>query len=78
MLPEEMPDKIAALKVHCDRVGRDVNDVRIAVCPYAKPCDRDALKRYEDAGVDQVIMAAFVPGQAEMAAAIDTIAADLL
>ena len=78
MLPEEMPAKIAALKVHCDREGRDVNDVRIAVCPYAKPCDRDALKRYEDAGVDQVIMAAFVPGQAEMAAAIDTIAADLL
>ncbi|MCB1749568.1 MAG: LLM class F420-dependent oxidoreductase [Gammaproteobacteria bacterium] len=78
MLPEEMPDKIAELKVHCDREGRDVADVRIAVCPYAKPCDRDSLKRYEDAGVDQVIMAAFVPGQDAMEAAIDGIASSLL
>jgi probable F420-dependent oxidoreductase len=78
MLPEEMPAKIAELKVHCDREGRDVADVRIAVCPYARPCDRDALRRYEDAGVDQVIMAAFVPGQDAMEAAIDGIAASLL
>ncbi len=78
MLPEEMPAKMAALKAHCDREGRDVNDVRVAVCPYAKPCDRDALKRYEDAGVDQVIMAAFVPGQAAMERAIDQVAAALL
>ncbi len=48
--------------MHCDREGRDVNDVEIVLYPYANPCDRDTLKRYEDVGVGQVIMAAFVPG----------------
>jgi len=78
VMPEAVPQKIAELKVHCDAEGRDINDVKIALCPYANPCDRDTLRRYEDAGVDQVIMAAFVPGQAEMEAAIDTIADRLM
>lgn len=73
-----MPAKFAELKIHCDREGRDVHDVKIALCPYANPCDRDTLKRYEDVGVDQVIMAAFVPGQDEMEAAIDEIAERLI
>ncbi len=78
VMPEDVPAKIAELKVHCDREGRDVNDVKIALSPYANPCDRDTLRRYEDAGVDQVIMAAFVPGQDEMEAAIDEIAERLI
>ena len=40
--------------------------MHIAVSPYANSCDRDMLKRYEDAGVHQVVLAAFVPGQAAM------------
>jgi len=78
VMPDEVPQKMAELKVHCDREGRDVNDVKIALCPYANPCDRDTLRRYEDAGVDQVVMAAFVPGQAEMEAVIDDIAERLI
>lgn len=78
ILPAEVPAKLRELAAHCARAGRDVADVKIALCPYAKPCDRDALRRYEDAGVDQIIMAAFVPGQAAMERAIDHIAAELL
>jgi probable F420-dependent oxidoreductase len=78
VMPEEVPAKMAELKEHCDREGRDVADVKIALCPYANPCDRDTLRRYEDAGVDQVVMAAFVPGQDEMEAAIDDIAERLI
>ncbi len=78
VMPEQVPAKIAELKKHCDAEGRDVNDVKIALCPYANPCDRDTLRRYEDHGVDQVIMAAFVPGQAAMEAAIDDIAERLI
>ncbi len=63
--------------MHWDYEGRDVNNVKIALYPHANPCDRDTLKPYEDAGVDQVIMAAFVPGQDEMEAAIDEIAGRL-
>ena len=76
--PEEMPAKFAELAGYCEREGRDVADVKVAVCPYARPCDRDTLRRYEDAGVDQGILAAFVPGQDAMERAIDDIAQALL
>jgi probable F420-dependent oxidoreductase len=78
VMPEQVPEKIAELKIHCDREGRDISDVKIALCPYANPCDRDTLRRYEDASIDQVIMAAFVPGQDEMEAVIDDIAEGLI
>lgn len=78
VMPEQVPDKMAELKIHCEREERDIAEVKIALCPYANPCDRDTLRRYEDAGIDQVIMAAFVPGQAEMEAAIDDIAERLI
>jgi len=78
VLQEDVPGKLAELARHSEQVGRDVKDVKVALCPYAKPCTRDTLKRYEDAGVDQVIMAAFVPGQAAMERAIEQIARELI
>jgi probable F420-dependent oxidoreductase len=78
VLPEDVPEKMVMLKEMCDREGRDINDVNVILCPYDKPCDADTLRRYEDAGVDQVVMAAFVPGQDEMEAAIDQIAEALI
>ena len=77
-MPEGVPAKMALLKAQCDREGRDVKDVKIALCPYANPCDRDTLRRYEDAGIDQVIMAAFVFGQDALEAAIDDLAERLI
>jgi probable F420-dependent oxidoreductase len=76
--PEQLPEKLISLQQHCDRAGRDIADVKVALCPYANPCDRDTLRRYEDQGVDQIIMAAFVPGQDAMERAIDEIAESLI
>ena len=78
VLPEQVPEKMALLKKHCDIEGRDINDVKVALCPYAHPCDRDMLKRYEDAGVHEVILAGFVPGCDALEKAIDQIAEDLI
>ncbi len=78
VMPEEVPAKMAMLKEQCDREGRDIKDVKVALCPYANPTDRDTLRRYEDAGIDQVIMAAFVFGQDELEAAIDDLAERLI
>ena len=78
VMPEGVPAKMAMLKEQCDLEGRDVNDVKIALCPYANACDRDTLRRYEDAGIDQVIMAAFVFGQDALEAAIDDLAEHLI
>ena len=66
IMPDQVPAKMAMLKEHCDREGRELKDVNVALCPYANPTDRDTLRRYEDAGIDQVIMAAFVFGQNEL------------
>lgn len=78
LLPEQVPAKLAELREHCAREGRDFADVRIAVGPYATPCDRDMLRRYEDVGVHQVVLAAFVPGQDAMERVIDDYARELL
>jgi probable F420-dependent oxidoreductase len=78
VMPEAVPEKMAMLKEQCDLEGRDVKDVKIALCPYANPTDRDTLRRYEDQGIDQVIMAAFVFGQSELEVAIDDLAESLL
>ena len=78
VMPEEAPAKLALLAEHCEREGRDVAKVQVALCPYAHPCDRDTLRRYEDAGVDQVVMAAFVPGCDTMEQTIDEIAETLI
>ena len=78
VMPEDVPAKIAMLKEHCDKEERDIKEVNIALCPYANPCDRDTLRRYEDAGIDQVIMAAFVFGQEPFERAIDDLTQRLL
>ena len=78
VLPEHMPEKLALLEAHCEREGRAIKDVQTAVSPYANACDRDMLKCYEDAGVHQVVLAAFVPGQDAMERAIDDYAKALL
>ncbi len=78
VLPEEMPEKCALLQGHCEREGRSFADVQLVVSPYANRCDRDMLRRYEDAGVDQVVLAAFVPGQVAMERTIDAYADALL
>ena len=78
VMPDQVAEKKALLQAHCEREGRALDDVKIALCPYANPCDKDTLRRYEDAGVDQVIVAAFVPGKDAMEKAIDTYAEQLL
>ena len=39
--------------------GRSRNEMEISVSPYFNPVDADAIKRYEDAGVDRVIAVVF-------------------
>ncbi|MBV8356431.1 MAG: hypothetical protein JO189_00635, partial [Deltaproteobacteria bacterium] len=36
--------------------GRRRSDVHLAVSPYAKPINTDDLKRYRDAGADEVVL----------------------
>jgi probable F420-dependent oxidoreductase len=56
LLPDEAGARIAVLDRMLAERGRKRSDVEISVSPYMKPArDADAIRRYADAGVDQVI-----------------------
>ena len=46
----------------------------MSVCPYFKGCDADKLKRYRDAGADQVILVGFAPDRASLRATVEGLA----
>jgi probable F420-dependent oxidoreductase len=57
------PEPLAARLRDLDRLlaarGRRRGDVAVSVCPYMRPTDLDLVRRYRDAGVDQVILLVF-------------------
>lgn len=58
LVPEEAADKIRRLEALLKSNGRKRSDIEISVSPYMKPVTPDDLKRYRDAGVDEVVVAA--------------------
>jgi len=56
LAPDEVSERAALLETELARVGRKKEDVRISVCGYQKPVDRDAMLRYHDAGARQLIL----------------------
>ena len=56
--PEETAKRLAVLDDMLRERGRSRDEVEISVSPYMRPTDLDTLKRYRDAGVDQVIVLA--------------------
>lgn len=56
LLPPDVPAHLRQLGELLKAEGRTLKDIQIAVSPYGAPCDLDMLKRYRDAGVDQVIL----------------------
>ena len=58
LLPDEIPPRLAALEKLLAEEGRSRDDIEISICPYLKGADPDTVRRYEDVGVDQVILLA--------------------
>jgi probable F420-dependent oxidoreductase len=54
--PAEAADKIRRIEALLKSNGRKRSDVELAVSPYTKPIVPDDLKRYRDAGVDEVVL----------------------
>jgi probable F420-dependent oxidoreductase len=54
--PEQTAEHVARLEKLLSERGRSRADVLVSVCPYFRPTDFDAVQRYRDAGVDQVIL----------------------
>lgn len=54
--PDEAATKIKRIEEILKASGRRRSDVRLAVSPYVKPVNTDDLKRYRDAGADEVVL----------------------
>ena len=58
LLPDEAAEKIKQIEELLKANGRKRSDVKLAVSPYTKPIKTDDLKRYCDAGVEEIALLA--------------------
>jgi probable F420-dependent oxidoreductase len=57
--PEEVPERLAKLDELLAEQGRTRSEIKVSICPYLKGVDADKAKRYQDVGIDQIIVMAF-------------------
>jgi probable F420-dependent oxidoreductase len=66
LMPDETAVKIRRIEEILKGAGRKRSEVRLSVSPYGKPITTDDLKRYRDAGVDEVTLVVFdIPPRVE-------------
>jgi probable F420-dependent oxidoreductase len=65
LLPDQAAEKIKRIEALLARNGRKRSDVKLAVSPYTNPIKTDDLKRYRDAGVEEVALLALDPPRTE-------------
>jgi probable F420-dependent oxidoreductase len=58
LLPDQAAEKIKRIEDLLKTHGRKRSDVKLAVSPYTNPIKTDDLKRYRDAGVEEVALMA--------------------
>ncbi len=58
--PEDLATQLAEVDRYLSEQGRERSEITVSPTPYTRPCDLDLVKRYRDAGADQVILFAFV------------------
>lgn len=54
--PDSARERIERLTILLSERGRGIDEVKVSVCPYLLPAGLDEVRRYRDAGVDQVIL----------------------
>lgn len=59
LLPDLAANKIRRIDALLQSHGRKRSDIYLAVSPYTNPITKDDLKRYSDAGVDEVVLVGF-------------------
>jgi probable F420-dependent oxidoreductase len=56
LLPDQAAEKVKRIEELLKINGRKRSDVKLAASPYTNPIKPDDLKRYRDAGVEEVVM----------------------
>lgn len=78
LLPDEAAAKMKRIEELLKAAGRKRSDIYIALSPYDKPITRDDLKRYRDAGCDELALLNFHPptNEREVIAFLEQMARD--
>jgi probable F420-dependent oxidoreductase len=76
--PDETVEALERLDRALEAEGRSRSDFTVSVCPYFKPIERDDLKRYEDLGVERVIVVVFAFDKDSLLQTADHMASTLL
>jgi len=71
LTPDEAAAKIRKIEELLKANGRKRSEIEIAVSPYSKPIKKDDLKRYREAGVDEVVMITLKPPRVEAEAVVN-------
>ena len=74
--PERVKMGRAAIDELVDAAGRDPDSIKITV--YGQPADRDAIKGFEDAGADRVIVRLPSTGDEEALTELERMAEQVL
>jgi probable F420-dependent oxidoreductase len=65
LLPDQASEKIRRIEELLKANGRNRSDLKLAVSPYINPIKTDDLKRYRDAGVEEVVLLALDRSRSE-------------
>lgn len=76
--PEAVPPLLAKLDDLLATRGRSRDEIQIHVSPYMQPIDGDDLRRYAEAGVDQVIVLAMSGDRDGLLRRLDELAKELV
>jgi probable F420-dependent oxidoreductase len=76
MMPDEAAAKLKRIDELVKAAGRKRSDLYVAISPYSKSITPDDLKRYRDAGVDEIAVVDFRPpnGEREMVVHLEQMA----
>jgi probable F420-dependent oxidoreductase len=78
-LPDDVPEALTRLdRALAERDRARGEGFTVTVCPYFNPIDRDAVERYEELGVDRVVVVAFALDPDGLLTTLDQLAGELL
>jgi hypothetical protein len=78
-MPDQAAAKIKRIEELLNANGRKRSDVHLAISPYTNPITTDDLKRYRDAGVEEVALLPGKPGtEREMVTQLEQMAREFV
>lgn len=76
--PEDLPERLEKLDELLAERGRSRSEIEIVVSPYLRGCDLDKVKRYRDAGADQVVVMGFAANREQLAGVVEGLATEFV